>query len=139
MTEPKPPHPTFNAMLICDNALREEGSKKVSLIGIFAQVLAEKFPTIHGSLCVYANIADAEGKYRLRLELVRADDMLMIGSGGTEVDFPDRWRPAEVVFELRGLVFERPGRYEFVLWANDRVVGRKSFDVLQLNRPGEAP
>jgi hypothetical protein len=40
-------------------------------------------------------------------------------------------RPAEVVFELRGLLFERPGRYQFVLKTSDRLVGSKSFDVLK--------
>jgi hypothetical protein len=141
MAESTPPHPTFNAMLICDNSIREEGSGKVSLIGIFANILAVKFPTVHPALCVYVNLGDAEGKYRLRLELVRAgDDMQTIGRGEHDVEARDRMKPAEIVFQLVGLAFDRPGRYEFVLYANDRMVGRKSFDVLKLDRPqGETP
>lgn len=140
MTDPEPPHPTFNAMLICDNSIREEGTGKVSLIGIFAHIWSLKFPTVHPSLCVYVNLGDAQGKYHLRLELMRADDMRTIGRGEAEAEVGDRMKPAEIVFELAALAFEGPGRYEFVLYANERLVGRKSFDVLKLDaRPGEAP
>src|SRR5262245_41988055 len=138
MSEPSPPTPTFNAMLICDDSIREEGSRKVSLIGIFSDIWALQFPVVHGSLCVYVNLGDSEGKYRLRLELVRVDDMRTIGRGEGQAESNDRMKPTEIVFELKGLVFERPGKYEFVLHANDRMVGRKSFGVLRSDkRPGE--
>jgi hypothetical protein len=135
MSEPKPPRPTFNAMLICDHTIREAGTLKVSLIGIFGAIWSPVFPSIHSSLCVYANLGDAQGKYRFRLELLQADTMKVIGRGEGDVDIGDRMLPAEVVFELRGLAFDRPGRYEFNLYANDDLVGRKSFDVLQLKQP----
>jgi hypothetical protein len=135
MVEPEPPRPTFNAMLICDDAIREEGTGKVSLIGIFANIWSLKFPTIHHSLCVYVNLGDAQGKYRLRLDLLRTDDMRLIGQGSAELETHDRMKPTEIVFELPGLVFERPGRYEFDLYANEHMVGRKSFDVVKRERP----
>lgn len=135
MAEPSPPHPTFNAMLICDNAIREEGTGKISLIGIFANIWSLEFPTAHPSLCVYLNVGDAQGSYRLRLELVRADDLRIIGRGEAEASAADRMRPAEMVLEMQGLVFERPGMYEFVIHANDRLLGRKSFQVLKLEKP----
>ena len=88
----------------------------------------------HASLCVYANLSDAQGHYRLRLELVRGNDMTVIGRGEGNFNVLDRMLPAEVLFELQGLIFDRPGRYEFNLYANDEYVGRKSFDVLQLTQ-----
>jgi hypothetical protein len=133
------PHPTFNAMLVCDNAIREEGTGKISLIGIFANIWALKFPTVHPSLCVYANLGDMEGPYKMRLDMVRGSDMGVIGRGEAQVTIGDRMKPAEVVFELRGLVFEGPGRFQFELYANDRAVGGKTFDVVKLAQPpGEA-
>jgi hypothetical protein len=44
----------------------------------------------------------------------------------------DRMVAAELVFQLGGLVFERPGKYEFRLYANDKSVAIKSFNVLQI-------
>lgn len=68
-----PPHPVCNAFLICDYAIREEGTGKVSLVGVFENINARSFPVTHGLLCVYAKLTD--------------------------------------IFQLGGLVFERPGRY----------------------------
>ena len=93
-----PPHPTFNAMLICDNSIREEGTGKVSLIGIFAHIRALKLPATHQSLCVYANLGDAQGKYHLRLELMQADTLQIIGRGEAQLEAPDRMEPTEMVF-----------------------------------------
>jgi len=60
--------------------------------------------------------------------------MTVIGRGEGNFNVLDRMLPAEVLFELQGLIFDRPGRYEFNLYANDEYVGRKSFDVLQLTQ-----
>src|SRR6266705_1737645 len=98
------PHPTFHAMLVCDNAIREEGTGKVSLIGIFTDIWTPTFPNLHPSLCVYANLSDAQGVYRMRLDLMRTSDMRAIGRGEAKLDVPDRMRPTEVVFELRGIL-----------------------------------
>jgi len=138
MADPKSPRPTFNAMLICDHTIREEGSGKFSLIGIFSGIWSDRFPTFHQSLSVYVNLGDAQGGYRLRLELLRADTMQKIGIGEADLQVRDLMLPAEFVFELKMLVFEQPGRYQFDLYANGDHVGSKSFQVLQSSQvPGE--
>ena len=65
--------------------------------------------------------------------------MQIIGQGQMRPTFPDRMAPVEIVVQLLGIVFERPGRYEFQLWANGRWVGSKSLSVLPLEgaAPGE--
>ena len=65
------PHPSLNAMLLCDLTIREHGTGKMSLIGIFENISAARFPVVHRALTVYAKLADAEGDYGIRLELVR--------------------------------------------------------------------
>lgn len=128
-------HPSLNAMLICDLAIREEGSGKTSLIGIFENINATRFPTHHAVLFVYAKLIDAQGDYEMRLELVRLEGLQVIGEGRLRAAFADRMTPVEFVFQLAGLVFERPGRYEFRLYANDRYVGQKSFNVVEVQAP----
>ncbi len=124
------PHPVLNAMLICDLAIREEGTRKVSLIGIFENISAPQFP-IHQVLCVYAKLVDAEGEYQFRLELVRIDDLQILGQGEFRVTFRDRMVPSEIVFNFDA-GFDHPGRYEFRLHANNKWVASKSFNVLQM-------
>jgi uncharacterized protein DUF6941 len=122
-------------MLLCDNSIREEITHKVSLIGVFAHIWSRTFPVVHPLLCIYVNLGDAQGKYHLRLELIRGSDLAVIGRGEADTEAPDRTQPLEIVFQLLSLIFEGPGRYEFVLHANNQVVGSKSFDVLKLTSP----
>ena len=127
---PDPPHPVINAVLICDLAIREEGTGKVSLIGIFEEIRAPRLPVQHPRLCLYAKLSDAEGTYRLRLDIVRLEDMRAIGQGVLEATVMDRNKAGEIVFQLLGLVFEAPGRYDFRLYANDRYLGNKTLSVV---------
>lgn len=133
---PRPPHPALNAMLICDQAIREEGTGKVSLIGIFENIRGANFPMAHTGLAVYIKVTDALGEYDLRLDLVRLDDLQLLGQGQVHATVTDRLSPAEWVFNLSVLVFERSGRYEFRLSANGQHMASKTFDVIL---PNEAP
>ena len=139
--EPRPTpsafHPSCLAMLVADTAIREQGTGKVSLIGIFDHIRAVGFPVSHGQLVVYARITDAEGHYEFRLQLVRLDDDLAIGEGVVQAEVSDRLAARAVIFDLRGLRFECSGRYEFRLQANGRYVGGCPFAVVQMQEEGE--
>ena len=118
-------------MLLCDLTIREHGTSKMSLIGIFENISAARFPVVHRALTVYAKLADAEGDYAIRLELLRLDDSHMVAQGTLRASFADRMTPGELTVNLENLGFERPGRYEFRLYADDRFVASKSFTVIQ--------
>jgi hypothetical protein len=128
--DPSPHHPKFNAMLVCDVTLRDAETGKVSLIGIFSDVRALSFPVLQPSLSVYLNLSDVQGDYDLKIELRRLDDDRLVGEGGAglSLDRPN----AEIVFEMRNLVFPTEGRYEFRVHANDRFVGNKPFNVVKV-------
>ena len=132
---PERPHPSLNAMLLCDLTIREHGSGKISLIGVFENISAARFPVVHRALSVYAKLTDAEGDYTIRLELVRLEDSHVVAQGTLKATFADRMTPGELIFNLENLGFERPGRYEFRLHADGRFVAAKSFTVLQTRAP----
>jgi hypothetical protein len=122
-------------MLICDHAIREEGSGKISLIGIFEQINAASVPVPHPALSVYAKVTDAQGEYDLSLDLVRLEDLMVIGHGEAHATVADRLVPTELLFNLAWLLFERAGEYEFRLSANGRYVASKSFRVILWDQP----
>lgn len=129
------PHPAINAMLICDQALIEEATAKSTLVGVFETISAFQFPARHGPLCVYAKLTDAEGQYRIRLDLVRLEDLSTIGQGQFSATFGNRMSSAELVFQIYGLTFSEPGRYEFRLYANNRWMGSKALNVVRAPEP----
>jgi len=128
---PERPHPSLNAMLLCDLTIREHGSGKISLIGVFENISSSRFPVVHRTLSVYAKLTDAEGDYTIRLELIRLEDSHVVAQGALKATFADRMAPGELIFNLENLGLERPGRYEFRLFAEERFVAAKTFTVIQ--------
>ena len=122
-------------MLICDQAIREEGTGKVSLIGIFEHINVPALPAAHAGFSVYVKVIDAQGEYDLSLDLVRLEDLMVIGHGEVRAVVADRLVPTEFLFNLGGLLFERAGDYEFRLSANGRHLAGKNFRVILLNQP----
>ncbi|MFC1644239.1 DUF6941 family protein [Candidatus Omnitrophota bacterium] len=134
----KLPKPIVNAMLICDKVITETGTNKKSLIGIFENINAYKFPCIHHFLAVYIKLTDANGRYKFRLELVDLENDSIVGKAEMpkEVEINDPLRTHDLVFNLVALKFARPGKYEFRIYANDEIFGQKTFLV---NKASERP
>ena len=120
-------------MLVCDQAIREVDTNKVTLVGIFDQIQGREFPLQwNRPTAVYARVTDAEGEYEVQLELVRLEDEQSIGRLDGRAIIGDRMASHELIFDLgTGLIFERPGRYEFRLFAGSKHVGGMPLTVLQ--------
>jgi len=127
------PRPVLQAMVVCDQAIPHADTNKVTLVGIFDRIQGGQFP-LHWArpTTIYARVTDAEGDYEIRLELVRLEDERTVGRVDGRVDIEDRMVSRGVVFNLdEGLVFERPGRYEFRLFADSRHIGGTVLTVVQ--------
>lgn len=118
-------------MLVCDQAIREERTGKVSLIGIFENITTALVPTTHSSLSVYVKLTDAEGQYDLELKLVHLDTASLIARGQGQVTAQDRMGSVEINFNLLNLIFPHFGSYEFQLSANGRHLGSKTLSVVR--------
>jgi len=126
-------NPSIKAMLICDRVITEVGTNKKSLIGIFENIASIKFPCIHHSLSVYVNFTDALGKYDFKLELVDVEENKILNSAEIKnANIGDKLSTSELAFNLQGLSFAHPGKYEFRIYANGKFFGAKSFTIIQL-------
>jgi len=126
------PRPVLQAMLVCDQAIRDAETNKVSLVGIFDQIRGAEFPLAWARpTAVYTRVTDAEGHYQIQQELVRLEDEASVGRVDVEMTAGDRMGFGELIFKFDRLIFERPGRYEFRLFAGDRYVGGVVFTVIQ--------
>ncbi len=125
------PTPVLKAMLVCDQAIRDEFTHKFSVIGIFDKILARTFPATHPQLTVYARITDAEGEYNFRLELINLENNQKLGEGTLAAEVNDRMEMYTLIFNLHGLQFQSPGSYEFRLFSDSEFIGHHSFQVTQ--------
>lgn len=128
MSEAKQPQPVVKAFLICDQVLHDAQTGKKSIIGVFHELRAQRFPATHPVLWIYANLTDARGRYRFEIRLVDVNRNNVLGRGNPPpIDISDPLQTTELSAQLRGVTLPAAGTYEFQLWANDELVATKSF------------
>jgi len=123
--------PTIKAILLCDSIIAEVGTNKKSLIGVFENINFQSFPCKHYKLSVYINFTSAQGEYDFKLELIDLQTNTVIGGSALpEVNIPDKLGCCELAFNLMGLEFKHPGKYEFQISTKGKVFGFKTFNVI---------
>lgn len=131
----KGPIPVLTAMLLCDMVITDPDTGKKTLVGIFDRLTSLKFPTKR-TMAVYAKLTDAQGRYVFRLQFVGIERDQVLGEVQSEViEIADRLEPFQFALPITVGV-ERPGLYEFRLFANDTYIGRVPFWAAQITSEG---
>ena len=134
---PRPPRPALKSLLLCDQIIQEAGTQKKSLIGVFHNIQAPRFPCTHPSLALYANLTDAAGTYTIEIRIVHLDTGNDLAKATLPpLEWRDRLAPAEICLQMQLLRFPAPGKYEVQLIANGDLVGTRDFSVSQGTLPG---
>lgn len=132
------PPPVLVAMLLCDTAIREAGTNKLSLIGTFNGIFAPKFPCVHPTLSVYLALTDGRGKVPCCLRMTSMESGKEVFSLQGQVEFPDPLAVAEMIFQLQQLKFDQPGLYALDFLADKELLGSRKLRVQPLARPAGA-
>ena len=127
------PRPSVQAFLVCDCVIEDSLTKKKSLIGLFTHLQAAAFPFQHHQVGLYFCLTDAEGTYHFEIDLVYVNtDQLVCRASLPNIVIGDRLQISDFGINIPALLFPAPGRYEFRLRMNSRVIAQKDFNVIQL-------
>lgn len=126
--------PIVLSINICDIIIRDEKTKKVSLIGLFGNINAYAFPVQHPLMHVYIALTNGHGKYKINIQFVRVADNDIIVEMEGEIDFPDPLGVVEMNLEWRGIQFEKPGTYSVEVLCEGSPIGSRKFNVRQLQK-----
>ena len=134
MTDVSPP--SVQAFLVCDCVIEDSLTKKKSLIGLFSHLQSVTFPFQHHQLGLYFCITDAEGTYRVEVDLMFVNtDQLVCRASLPDIVIGDRLQISDFGINIPALLFPAPGRYEFRLRMNGRMIAQKDFHVVQVSAP----
>jgi hypothetical protein len=125
-TENGPPGPIVLAINICDTVIRDEMTKKVSLIGLFGVIWAAKFPCRHPLMYIHVALTGGHGKQDMEIRLVRVADNQPIAGAKGSVDFPDPLQVAELALAWINVGFEKPGEYAVEVYCANSTVAASS-------------
>ncbi len=134
MSKPALPAPTPIALVICESIYEDKGGKR-ALIGLFNQIIAQRFPISHGGMFVFVSITSLRPKTICKLDIVNAetDALVAMMEGPLQDDNPVV--VCDLVFEMRNLVFPEPGKYFVRFWGNDQILMQRPIDVLAVDAP----
>lgn len=136
----KPPLPVLKAFLVCDQVIQDMQTGKKSLIGVFHELKATKFPAVHPSLWIYANLMDAHGRYAFEIRLVDVSRNEILGQGAPPpIDIPGPLQVTELSAQLRNVRLPGPGTFEFQLLANGELAATKAIRVAHVPTPLQPP
>lgn len=134
--------PYAQCLVVCDQVIREAGTGKHSLIGIFSHIGASRFPATHPRLAVYLALSDGQGDVPVRLAIVDArDSSKRLVQAETVVPLNDPRTVAEAAIDFPNLVFPGPGDYRVQLYADDNLLMERRLMVadMQLAQPQPPP
>jgi hypothetical protein len=132
MTEQNKPKPIPLAMVICDMVIEDRLTGKKSLIGIFNNVNALKFPCQHPSINVFFALTEGIGTYKGCLRCVKLDTNEVIMNINGPIPFPNRLAAVEFNFDIKNMSFPAEGQYIFELLCDDQLVISRKFIVTKM-------
>jgi hypothetical protein len=112
---------------------------KINAIGIFENVLAQNFPSVHRDMCLVINLEgtiNERGEHKITVEFRDSDSNKLasvdqkIALGNPKITHGTL--RAGVIMKFQDLLFQRAGQYEFVVFGNDRFLNRVTFMVNQI-------
>ncbi len=128
-------------ILAADYANIAQGGK-INVMGIFRNIYATRFPAAHPSMALIVKLGADLGEYgderTLTIKLLTADgrELMRIESPIKIPEGKGGQRPeVNAIFEINGMVFPEPGRYQFSVQVDRDVKGSLALDVVKLEEP----
>lgn len=121
--------PQLLAWLTCDGVHIDPGSGKHTILGIFSSIQARQFPVTHPFMVWFLTITDCSaGEHKMRISM---------GTDAAKMQ-PLLERPfasqsplhrINLINEIRGLSFPKPGEYSLLIEIDDEVLLATSMTV----------
>ncbi len=130
--------PVLLAMVLCDTIIREMGTNKLSLIGTFNGLFAQRFPCTHPSLSVYVVLTNGRGRVPCLLRMTSLEEGKEVFAYPGRVEFVDPLSVIELDFKIQQLRLEQPGEYSIEFVADGEFLGSRKLRVKSAPLPGGA-
>ena len=132
MDESKPQgqdKPVLIAALVCDVAVKDPTTGKISLIGIFDRVHVKSFPGKR-PVSLYAKLTEAEGRYQFQAKYVYSNTGETLAEAKGEFTAKEKLGTVELQLQFPPLPLPGEGRYDFQIWVNGLFLGQTFMDAM---------
>lgn len=124
-----------NFVILCDEAFLGEAGK-VSIIGIFERIFADKMPAVHLKSVLVGNFNVNDNKTseaNVKIDLVDIEgNTVGLSIPNIKLNIPlssSKIRRVGFIYALGNLKFEKYGVYKFLVTIDSEIVGEYMFEV----------
>jgi len=111
--------PQLLAWLTCDGVHIDPGTGKHTILGVFSNIKAHRFPIAHPLMVWFLTITDCPpGPHRLRLS-IGLDATALHPLIERPFESHDRLSRINLINEIRNLTFAQPGEYSILVEIDD--------------------
>jgi hypothetical protein len=129
MTDRIKPSPGFT--IICDDVRQETGGK-LSLMGLFENIYATKFPAIHPRLAVLTEWSGGQGEFMIRMRILAPDRKTVIRETSSKMVLNGiQYRHRDVSLHLN-VELKAPGTYWVENFLDDEMMNSIPVNVVQV-------
>lgn len=128
------PNPTVLAINICDSIIRDETTKKVSLIGLFSVIQAPGFPIVHPLMHVYVALTNGHGDYAMAIRFCDDKGQDLARMEGP-IQFANPLQVIELNLAWQQLQIKHAGEYTVEVWCNKVRISERRFRVVGPQKP----
>ncbi len=128
------PNPTVLAINICDSIIRDETTKKVSLIGLFSVIRAPGFPIVHPLMHVYVALTNGHGDYAMTIRFCDDKEQDLARMEGP-IQFANPLQVIELNLAWQQLRIKHAGEYTVEVLCNKVLIGERRFHVVGPQKP----
>jgi hypothetical protein len=126
-----PIKPSLNFTIICDDVRQEMGGK-LSLMGLFENIYAAKFPAVHPRIAIMTEWASGQGEFGIKMRIVTPDGKTVIRETNSKMVLSGvNYRHRDVSVHLN-VELKAPGTYWVENYLDDELVNSIPLHVVQL-------
>jgi len=117
------------AWITCDGVHIDPATGKHTILGVFANIKAQRFPVTHPFMVWFLTLTDCSaGTHRMRISMGRdPTDMKQLLDRPFESANP--LQRINLINEIRNLSFSAPGEYSILIEVDDELILATSFHV----------
>lgn len=126
--------PKIKSFLIADMVFQEKLTNKWNIIGIFDKFYAYNFPAMLTGVDLYIRLTDAEGDYNIRVEFCDESDRKLAVFERIKLKVKSRLQYPEFGVKTKNLPIQKPGKYFFYIYMNEKQVGSMPLLAVKINK-----
>jgi len=123
--------PSLNFTIICDD-IRQEMGGKLSLMGLFENIYAQKFPAVHPRIAILSEWSGGQGEFGIKMRIMAPEGKTVIRETKSKMTLNGvNYKHRDVSLHLN-VEFKTAGTYWVENFLDDELINSIPLNVVQV-------